>query len=104
MSRKIGYTSLVALAFAGTMALSAAPASAQHYRNGGGYGARGYYGGGYYRGPSAGAVVGGTLLGLGILGGALALTAPPPPVYAPAPVYVPPPAYAPQPSYYYGYK
>jgi len=53
-------------------------------------------------------VIGGALLGLGILGGALALqhsqVAPPPPYYDPGPGYYgPPPVYAPPPGYY-GYK
>jgi hypothetical protein len=104
MSRKIGCKPLVALALAGAVVLSAAPASAQHRHHGGGYGGHGYYGGHHHRGPGTGAIVGGTLLGLGLLGGALALSQTvPPPVYAPAPVYVPPPAYAPPPGYY-GYK
>ncbi|TCI00959.1 hypothetical protein EJV46_00435 [Roseococcus sp. SYP-B2431] len=129
MRRRIGYKPLMAAALAGLMALSAAPATAQprhgdrgHDRgwHGGGRGHggydrgpsrrgydRGYHrGGGYGRRDNSGAVIGGALLGLGILGGALALqqsqVAPPPAYYAP-PDYDPPPAYAPPPGYY-GYK
>jgi hypothetical protein len=58
---------------------------------------------GHHDHDNTGAVVGGTLLGLGVgalLGGALA--APPPVVYsAPPPAYYPPPP--PPPPVYYGY-
>lgn len=104
MSRKIGYKPLLALALAGAIALPAGEASAQHYRHGG-YGGGGYHAY-HHRGPNAGAVVGGALLGLGILGGAIALSqqAAPPPIYGPGAAYVPPVAYAPTPPAYYGYK
>jgi hypothetical protein len=129
MTRRIGYKPLMAAALAGAMALSAGPAMAQprdhrggggrgpeHGWQGGGRGHGGYdrggynrgYQGGYGRRDNSGAVIGGALLGLGILGGALALqqsqVAPPPAYYAPPPdYYAPPPAYAPPPGYY-GYK
>lgn len=124
MTRRIGYKSLMALALAGAMALSAGPAMAQRRDNGWhGGGGRGHdrgwdrggggggynrgYQGGYGRRDNSGAVIGGALLGLGILGGALALqqsqVAPPPAYYAPPPSYDVPPAYAPPPGYY-GYK
>lgn len=79
----------------------AAPAHAQWRHHGYGWGP----------GPVVGAVVGGTLLGLGI--GSLfappppVVYAPPPPAYYPAPAYAYRPYYAPRyyapaPGYYYG--
>lgn len=138
MTRRIGYKALMAAALAGAMALSSGPALAQRHRDHGWQGGpppgRGYdrgwdrgrgpdrgYRGGYGRRDNSGAVIGGALLGLGILGGALALqqqqVAPPPAYYdAPPPEYVAPgygapgyapPGYAPEyapPPGYYGYK
>lgn len=122
MTRRIGYQPLLAAAMAGVMALSAGPALAQRHRDHGWHGGpppgraydrghgRGYdrgYRGDYGRRDNTGAIIGGALLGLGVLGGALALqqsqVAPPPAYYAPPPSYAPPPAYAPPPGYY-GYK
>jgi len=113
----------MAAALAGVMALSAGPAMAQH-RDRGWHGDRGHERGwdrgrgrgpgydrgshgGYGRRDNTGAIVGGALLGLGLLGGALALqqsqVAPPPAYYAPPPAYEPPADYGPPPGYY-GYK
>jgi hypothetical protein len=89
------------------MAIAGAPLAARaDWHGGGGWHGGGWHGGGwhgggwrggYYYGP--GAVVAGTLLGLGagaVIAGAVA----PPPVYysPPPPVY-----YAPPPTYYPGY-
>lgn len=121
MTQRIGFRPLLAAVLAGAMAVSAGPALAQRHRDHGWHGGpppgrhydrgwdrgRGGYHGGYGRRDNTGAIVGGALLGLGLLGGALALqqsqVAPPPAYYAPPPAYVPPPAYAPPPGYY-GYK
>jgi len=87
--------------------LLAAPAAhADWYRHGwrGGYGWHPYHG--YYHG-NPGAVIAGTVLGLGaaaVIAGALAPPPPPPVYYAPPPpvAYPPPPAYyAPPPPPYY---
>jgi hypothetical protein len=94
--------------------LIAAPASAhadwyRHGWNGGGYGwhrDRGWH-------PGPGAVIAGTILGLGAAAAVAGAFAPPPPppvyyappppvVYAPPPVYYPP-AYARAPGYYAPY-
>lgn len=122
MTRRIGFKPLLAIALVGTLALSATEASAQpRWDRHGGPGwhggpppGRGYdrgYRGGYGRRDNTGAIVGGALLGLGLLGGALALqqsqVAPPPAYYAPPPPpprYDPPPAYYAPPPGYYGYK
>lgn len=92
MNKRIAAVIAAAPILAG-LTLAASPAEAQWRR--------GYYGyGGYYR-PYGGAVVAGTLLGLGV---GAALAAPyyyrPPVVYAPPAYYPPPYAYAPAPYYY----
>lgn len=116
-----GYKPLMAAALAGVMALSVGPALAQRHDrgwHGGPPPGRGYdrgpprgydrgYDRGYHRRDNTGAIIGGALLGLGVLGGALALqqqqVAPPPAYYAPQPGYDAPPGYAAPPGYY-GYK
>ncbi|MBS7809645.1 hypothetical protein [Roseococcus pinisoli] len=120
MTRGSGCKPLLAVGLAAVMALSAGPAMAQHHRDHGRHGGpppgrhydRGYHGGGGYyggygRSDNTGAIIGGALLGLGLLGGAYALqqsqVAPPPAYYEPPPGYAPPPSYAPPPGYY-GYK
>lgn len=109
MKRTIRYRPLMAAALAGVMALSAEPALAQHrdrgWHDGHDRGHHGRYDRGYRHGgrDNTGAIIGGALLGLGVLGGAFALqqsmVAPPPAYYVPPPGYAPP-AYAPPPGYY----
>src|SRR5947209_6476982 len=107
-------TWIAAVAAAGILVVTAAPAGADGYRRGG-YSPRGYSrGGGYYGGyrhhhHDDDDAVGGFLLGLGVAAGvsALASAFDSPPrrhyVYGPAPVAYaepyPAPYYAPSPSY-----
>lgn len=103
---------LLMLPLAAGLAALPSQAHADYRGYGYGYGHR-YYGGGPryyggYRGPGVGAaIVGGTLLGLGV-GAAIAAPryyAPPPVVYAPPPVYyAPPPVYYAPPPYYPYYR
>jgi hypothetical protein len=88
--------------------LLAAPAAhADWYRPGwrGGYGWRPHYEH-HHGNPGRGAIIAGTVLGLGaaaVIAGALAPPPPPPVYFAPPPpvVYAPPPAYYAQPPAYY---
>ena len=69
--------------------------------HGGGWHGGGWHGGGWHGGGgysnNTGAIVGGTLLGLGVGAAIGSLVAPPPVAYAPPPAYYPP---APPPVYY----
>ncbi len=103
-SRSTLLRTAVAVAVAGGLSVASMPAQAQ-WRGGSHAGYGGYHGGYGYRGGRGwgpGAIIGGTLLGLGI-GAAIAGAYVPPPVYyaPPPPAYYPPPGYyAPPPGYY----